>query len=180
MRKLLAAIFIIIISVLIYFAQEERIRNYYYEYTNKIGYKDLIIGSSSDVIDKYCQKLPDSMSSWSSFVTNICYNDPGWTYKFTIQNDKIESYRMISFVEEGDNASDEEKFRYTLLTVQPIINKLHKRYVLDGDPETTEGLFGKNVTTWSFGNDSVTVRLQESEFANTLMLVYQNEYSSNF
>jgi len=175
MRKLLAAIFIIIISVVIYFAQEERIKNYYYEYTNKIGYKDLIIGSSSDVIDKYCQ----TFSGWNEILTHTCYNDPDWGYRFmTTNNDEIDFIWMV-YINGGDDAKNEDKFKYNSLTVIPIINQLERRYGLDEEEFKTDQN-GDKLSSWSFGNDSVIAELNESPYMNMFSIMYQSKYSTDF
>ena len=143
-----------IILVVIYYSQEELIKNYYYEYTNKIGYKDLIIGSSSDIIEKHCQEKPDE-PGWSGPMY-ICYNDQSWMYKFIIRNNKIQSYFMAEMYD--DDAKPEVKFRHNSVSISPIINTLDRRYVLDKEPETIQthtiqrklnGYLGIIVYLWS-------------------------------
>ena len=160
MRKLFFVLpFILIILVVIYYSQEELIKNYYYEYTNKIGYKDLIIGSSSDIIEKHCQEKPDE-PGWSGPMY-ICYNDQSWMYKFIIRNNKIQSYFMAEMYD--DDAKPEVKFRHNSVSISPIINTLDRRYVLDKEPETNTDSYNTKETEWIFGNNSVFVELHESK-----------------
>ena len=165
-----------IILVVIYYSQEELIKNYYYEYTNKIGYKDLIIGSSSDIIEKHCQEKPDE-PGWSGPMY-ICYNDQSWMYKFIIRNNKIQSYFMAEMYD--DDAKPEVKFRHNSVSISPIINTLDRRYVLDKNQKPIQthtiqrklnGYLGIIVYLWS---------CMKANMGILYLFLYQDKYALDF
>ena len=160
-------------------SQASLIKDLYNKYTNKIGYKDLIIGASSDIIWKYCKRTRSNLIQWrdSGLADYVCYNDTDWGYVFKITDEKIDIITMTSIYIGEPSKKNKNAFRYTNKTVMPLINTLDKRYKIDGSPKI-ENNYSSKLTRWSFGKGSVELVLSETVNGNLVAIIYQEKYAS--
>ena len=139
-------------------SQANLIKDLYNKYTNKIGYEDLIIGASSNIINKHCSvgDVPGQLR-WDYNEYYRCYNSKDWDFFFDIKQNKISRIRMAN--------NDKELSLYEL---KPIINSLDKKYKLDGDPEVSINNSGK------YADGTITTSYS---FAKGGVLLYHTDYS---
>lgn len=178
MKRFTAYIFILFFLIGINYSQANLIKDLYNKYTNKIGYEDLIIGESSDTVDRYCSIVVDDWGNYRFGYNEYyrCYDIDIWDFYIDIKQNKISRIRMTS----NDN-----ELSYSDL--KPIINTLNKKYKLDDDPEVSTNRSGKiadgTITTlYSFGKGSVLLKYTDYSptplmFDNLTVITYQPIYS---
>jgi hypothetical protein len=161
------------------YSQANLIKDLYNKYTNKIGYKDLIIGASADIIDKYCKKTPSTLIQWKDLgiADYVCYNDLDWGYIFDIKEDKISLIAMSSIFYGEPDKKNKNATKYNELTIKPLVNSLDKRYIMDGSP-LVENNYSRKATTWTFGKESVFLLLSETGSGNLVSIFYREKYAS--